>query len=245
MSYQALWLPSLLVYLAIFCSKSVLCNIGLSNTTTAESASEYAVNELNRRGINNIEDRLAVIILQSSLHELESKETIVRSQLLRCVHLLSHHVADTTPLVTYVFTRSTSDQVKENFKTNFTDVLPNVNLMLMYIDDSDWTLPIGRARNKTLWHGASSFGEGYRLMGTWRLYFPFLFSKFVGHKYMLFLDSDSYFREKVHYNFVETMNEQASRKLGYIRLVADSGPTTRGITIYVIIHYYSLLFMIL
>lgn len=169
-----------LVPFLLFFVRKVFC---LLSNATAITASRYAINDLQHRGIVDIEDRLAIVMLQSSLHQLESVETIHKSQLVRCLHLLSRHVADTTPLVTYVFSRSTSNEVKQNFKTNFTDVYPNLNLILIYIDDTDWTLPEGRSNDKKLWVGGNHFDTDYRLMGTWRLYFPFMFSKYVGHKY--------------------------------------------------------------
>lgn len=209
----------------------LLCRIQITycfiSNATALIASEYVKEQLYRRGAHNVDDRLAVIILKSSLDEFESKEAIVNSELFKCVELLSQHVADTTPLITYIFTRSTSAQVKENFKTNFTDIFLNANLILMYIEDSDWTLPKGRARNQALWVGSTRFTQDYRLMGTWRLAFPFMFSKFVGHKYFLFLDSDSFFSKSVGYNFITKMNE-GNRKLGFIRLTNDNPLVTKG-----------------
>lgn len=213
-----------LIIFFFFCSIRVtFCFI---SNSTALVASQYVKDQLHRREIYNIDDRLAIIILQSSLHEFESSETIENTQLFKCIRLLSRNVADTTPLITYVFTRSTSTQVKENFKTKLTDVFPSVNLMLMHIEDSDWALPDGRASNKTLWV-YDVFSKDYRLMGTWRLTFPFMFSKFVGHKYFLFLDSDSYFLKKVKYNFISKMNK-ANRKLGFVRLKRDDREVTKG-----------------
>ena len=95
---------------------------------------------------------------------------------------------------------------------------PRARLHLLVIHDDHWRLH-GRARNRSIWT-ARGFSDDYRLMGQWRLLYPFAFSRLIGHRYMLFMDVDSRVLEPIGENMVDMM-KNSNLNLAYRKLVQD------------------------
>ena len=116
---------------------------------------------------------------------------------------LQQRLAPFTPSKVYIFHRKAPMEEYLNKLQKFNVTL---NITFSEIPASQWIIPEVVEQNRSKFTFLF-FDDDYRLMGQWRLLYPFKFMKELGHKYLLFLDDDSYIRGDVRMNLVETAKQ--------------------------------------
>jgi hypothetical protein len=120
----------------------------------------------------------------------------------------------TTPIQIYIFYEHTPTNTVHNLSTE----CMVCNIHLVKIHASDWIVQGTRESDESVW--TTGFTKDYRIMGKWRLTFPFLFSRLMGHRYMLFLDTDSTITGPVDGNLVE-LHDKTGFDVGFRNKVLD------------------------
>jgi hypothetical protein len=104
----------------------------------------------------------------------------------RCLRLVDTHLAPSTPSAVYVFHRL---KPPPELLSAAGALLNVTRVRFLELSNADWRLPNGPWTEPSRWTLHNS--EDYRIMGHWRLVFPFEFARHVGHTHLLFLDDDS------------------------------------------------------
>ena len=174
-------------------------------------------------------ESLAVIVLQTEAWtrtlnttrpgNQRADWTYTRADELDCtLRKLERNVAVDTPLVVYIFDLH---DLPQGFLHTFGRDL-RMRVVENRINANDWNTTNSRALDEKSW-SMRPFTLDYRLMGQWRLIFPFNFCRTQGHEYVLFVDTDSFVMERVGFNIVERMRSR-HLNLGFRAILLEAWP---------------------
>lgn len=150
------------------------------------------------------------------LHSFPFGADIAANRMLLCsFEALYTYMAPTTRMAVYVFHGELTpppDSVLEYAKKRYPLV------QWIPLEKEYWTFPEVAERRRDKF--SSEFSDDYRLMGHWRLVFPFKYMRALGHRYLNFIDDDFAMLEKPKYNIMQEMDNK-KLAFGYLRLLPD------------------------
>ncbi|KAG2481926.1 hypothetical protein HYH03_019114 [Edaphochlamys debaryana] len=149
-------------------------------------------------------DKLGIFILVT---DLQYKGADRLAMLRATVRLAEQNLLPYTPYIMYVFTLP---DALTHVRRALSDLLrasggPGGHLHVMPVANGTWEVPPSAMREKW-WKG--KWNAAYRLMGDWRLSFAPQYARSQGHRYLLFMDDDSYVTGKVGEDLVASFDAQ-------------------------------------
>lgn len=100
------------------------------------------------------------------------------AELCKVVQSFQANVAHSNPADIFVF--SVSNAAEADYKARCGSKLPSRNIFFMALREY-WEEPVGSARQPGLW-SLPEMGVQYRMMGHWRLLFPFTLADVLGYR---------------------------------------------------------------
>lgn len=159
-------------------------------------------------------DALAVVYLHSGAFEEASNRLLLCS----LQHLYTY-IAQNTSLVVYVFYAEQSPPTEQVLDHAVTRCL---GIHWIPLERDYWSIP-KEAERRRRYFTLPRYSDDYRLMGHWRLTFPFEYVRALGHRYLHFMDDDSIVLSSLNYSIVRMFDEKGYN-LGYINLREDVIP---------------------
>lgn len=158
-------------------------------------------------------DTLAVIYLHSYKWNND-----LRIPLFCSIESLYQNLAQSTKISVYIFVLQYPPRKILSYLQTYS------NLYVIQIEEKDWTIPNIASLKRNNWTmPVSMFSDSYRLMGQWRLTFPFKYAQQRGHKYLLFIDDDSFIRSKLPVDFITLLNSK-NILMAYRHIIQDTDP---------------------
>eukprot|EP00878_Enallax_costatus_P014587 GHUV01015258.1.p1 GENE.GHUV01015258.1~~GHUV01015258.1.p1 ORF type:complete len:370 (+),score=54.36 GHUV01015258.1:1049-2158(+) len=104
-----------------------------------------------------------------------------------------------------IFVFSVGNAAEASYMAQCGSKLSSTNIFFLAVHEF-WEEPPGSARQSGLW-SFRRHGVGYRLMGQWRLLFPFTLADVLGYRYVWQLDDDSEITMPINTKLVEWMQD--------------------------------------
>lgn len=159
---------------------------------------------------NNI--TLPVVYLQTYEWDHYEAETLLFCSIRRILQ----HIGSHTPLSIYIFHRI---KLTEKALSTASTLSNSTHINFVKISRENWKLSELEASKRNKWRGRD-WDEDYRLMGKWRLEFPFKYLRRCGHRHLLFVDADSFVDGDVARNLIDMFDEDGLY-LAYRALQSD------------------------